>query len=76
MVAEKHRKESISDNWKELGRISLIVLSELSLCVLARLLLKKNPGMSCTSFQLGKPERFMESTWNFRCVALKKRLDE
>ncbi len=57
MVAEKHRKESISDNWKELGRISLIVLSELSLCVLARLLLKKNPGMSCTSFQLGKPER-------------------
>lgn len=42
MVAEKHRKESISDNWKELGRISLIVLSELSLCVLARLLLKKS----------------------------------
>lgn len=41
--SRKHRKESISDNWKELGRISLIVLSELSLCVLARLLLKKIP---------------------------------
>ena len=52
MVAEKHRKESISDNWKELGRISLIVLSELSLCVLARLLLKKNPGGRLVGFLL------------------------